>query len=110
MKREFSPGRRRILHNYVLGAAGFALLGALPDREARASEDLPKVSLDDPTAKQLAYTHDADADALAERKSGEYCYNCRYFKGDESTDWAKCDLFPGKLVNSRGWCNVYASK
>ncbi|MDZ7749284.1 MAG: high-potential iron-sulfur protein [Halofilum sp. (in: g-proteobacteria)] len=110
MKHEFSAHRRRILQRSLIGTAGIAVLGLVPGSRVWGAEDLPKVSLDDPTAKQLKYVHDADANAVAKRSSGEYCHNCRYYKGDESDDWARCDIFPGKLVNGQGWCNVYAAK
>ena len=84
--------------------------GALPWARSQASEALPELSEDDPTAQQLKYVHDASSVSGDMRGKSEYCYNCRYFKGEQNTAWAACDLFPGKAVNANGWCNVWSAK
>lgn len=105
MKDGFSKSRRLLLRSSgLLGACG--VLANLPSR-ARAAE-LPHVDESDKTAVQLKYVHDATKSARTNPES--YCHNCRYFKGNESTEWERCDLFPGKSVNAKGWCNVWAKK
>ncbi|MEX0871158.1 MAG: high-potential iron-sulfur protein, partial [Aquisalimonadaceae bacterium] len=73
------------------------------------ASDLPRVSEDDSTAKNLKYVHDA-ASSDARKNSNEFCHNCRYFKGTQSTEWERCDIFPGKAVAAEGWCNVWVAK
>ncbi|HLT90168.1 MAG TPA: high-potential iron-sulfur protein [Woeseiaceae bacterium] len=110
MKDEFSPSRRRALRNSLVAVAGLAGLGALgvsPVTRVRA-EDLPKVSEDDPTAQALAYTHDATTSARTD--PNQFCNNCLYYKGTADDAWARCDLFPGKLVAGPGWCNAWTAK
>jgi|SRR5579883_887139 hypothetical protein len=104
--RPLNPARRHFcgLAGGVVGAA--ALLGALP-RGARADE-LPHLTLDDPTAKALNYTEDASK-APAPHQDGQNCANCNFFHGGAS-GYGPCDLFPGKAVNAKGWCSGYAKK
>ncbi len=110
MAYPFSKLRRLVLQRSTLGLAAVAA-AAYPWTHSQATEQLPKLSEGDPTAKQLKYVHNAaTVPADVRSNTSDYCYNCRYFKGDQSTAWAKCDLFPGKLVNSKGWCSVWAKK
>lgn len=111
MKRKFSHSRRRALKASML-AAGIAGLGAVivPASRLRAQdEDLPRVSEDDETAQQLEYTHDATTSSTRP-SDDQLCNNCIYFKGTANDAWARCDLFPGKLVSGPGWCNVWTAK
>lgn len=78
-----------------------------------ASGDMPTLAEDDPQAKALAYTHDAttvDADTQPRYQPGQLCRNCALYQGGEGDEWAGCSIFPGRLVNGAGWCNVYAPK
>jgi len=84
---------------------------------AQATEELPELSLDDPTAKALGYRHDAanvDLDKYPQRGTAEaadhYCRNCTLFQVSEDNEWGPCTLFPGKRVNARGWCSGYTPK
>lgn len=107
MKDEFSRSRRAILRGSAIGLAALAGSALLPAARLQAS-DQPQVSEDDTTAKALKYKHDATA---SERPSADqFCNNCRYFRGSAGDEWAPCDLFPGKVVNGNGWCNVWAKK
>lgn len=110
MKHKFRQSRRRMLKTSMLAVAGLAGIGStvLPTARARA-EDLPKLEEDDATAKALEYTHDATASST--RPNGDqFCNNCLYFKGSTSDAWARCDLFPGKVVSGPGWCNAWTAK
>lgn len=76
-------------------------------------DGLPRVSLDDPQAKALGYVHDAtsvDQSKYARYQSGQACHNCALFQSKGDDEWARCSIFPGKLVNSAGWCSAYAPK
>ena len=78
-----------------------------------ASGDMPTLAEDDPQAKALAYTHDAstvDADTQPRYQPGQLCKNCALYQGSEDDEWAGCSIFPRRLVNGAGWCNVYAPK
>ncbi len=81
---------------------------------AAAAADKPHVTVDDPTAKALGYMEDATkADPVKNPpyKAGQDCANCLQSTGAAATDtWRPCNLFPNKLVNSKGWCKVYIAK
>jgi hypothetical protein len=89
-----------------------AVTAPLPIDAARAA-DLPKLSEDDPTAKALGYRHDTNAVDQARfpnHKPDQNCANCKLIQGEASGDWIRCQLFPGKLVNTNGWCAGWVKK
>jgi hypothetical protein len=98
-------GRRRFFALASTGIGAAALISALP-RDAFA-DDLPHLTLDDPTAKALNYTEDASK-APAPHQAGQTCANCNFFHG--AAGYGPCDLFPGKSTNAKGWCSGYAKK
>ena len=61
-------------------------------------------------AKALNYVHDAGTVDAAMRASDRYCNNCALYAGDADDEWAKCSIFPGKVVAGRGWCSAWAPK
>ena len=74
---------------------------------------MPKLAEDDPQAKSLSYVHDAttiDASKQPRYKAGQECSNCALFQAKSDEEWAGCSIVPGKAVNARGWCTVYAPK
>ena len=77
---------------------------------AFGAEDLPRVNEDDPMAKALNYVHDAKTVDAAKRPSDRYCNNCALYAGDADDSWAKCSIFPGKVVAGQGWCSAWAPK
>lgn len=103
--------RRKFIQTLAVALpAGAALL----NQEVQA-EDLPKLEESDPVAKALVYVHDAaDVDTsnpLAARfEAGQDCSNCAQIQGDEGAEWRPCGIFPGKLVNNKGWCSVWVAK
>ncbi len=99
--------RRRFVAS--AGAATAAVTAGFASIPARAA-DLPRVSEDDPTAKALNYVHDARTVDAAKRFSDRYCYNCALFAGTADEEWAKCSVFPGKVVAGKGWCSVWAPR
>lgn len=98
--------RRQFLKIATGTVAAAAVIGGLP-RVARAA-DLPHVSPDDPTAKALGYVEDANATKDAKRKAGDTCANCSFYQGQAG--YGPCQLFPGKSVNSKGWCVSHSPK
>lgn len=93
------------------GSRAEAPAQAEPARAAPAG-DMPKVSEDEPTARALSYVHDAnDVDAAQQPRyaDGQLCENCALYVDESSdeADWGGCSIFPGKLVNAKGWCNAY---
>ena len=95
-------------------ALAVGALGALQRaRPSHAAESLPHVTASDPTAQALAYTSDAskvDPNKYAGYQPGSNCSNCLQLQGKEGDPWRPCALFPGKLVNAKGWCRVWVKK
>lgn len=104
-------GERFSRREFVKAAsvASIAVTAGIRPQPARATE-LPRVSEDDPTAKALNYVHDARSVDAAKRSSSSFCSNCALFAGDASKEWAKCTIFPGKVVAGDGWCSAWAPK
>lgn len=67
---------------------------------AKAQEAL---SADDPTAKALNYVPKSTVE-------GSNCANCMYIQGEDGAEMRPCAIFPGKLVNSNGWCSAWVKK
>lgn len=99
--------RRRFVKSAGAAAAVVSTGLGVPAAGAR---DLPRVDESDPTAKALNYVHNARSVDAAKRFSDRYCYNCALFAGGEGDEWAKCSIFPGKVVAGKGWCSVWAPK
>ena len=79
------------------------------------AQDVPHVTLDDPTAKALGYVEDVKnidkANPVNARyEEGQTCANCIQLQGEAGAAWRPCNLFPGKLVAAGGWCSVWAKK
>lgn len=74
------------------------------------AEELPRVNENDTMAKALNYVHDAGTADAAKRFSDRYCSNCALYAGNDDDEWAKCSIFPGKVVAGRGWCSAWAPK
>lgn len=99
--------RRRFVK--TVGAATAAVTTGFTAGTASAA-DLPRVKEDDPMAKALHYVHDARTVDAAKRFSDRYCNNCALYAGNAADEWAKCSVFPGKVVAGQGWCQVWAPK
>lgn len=104
--------RSLIIKSGILGTVSLLAVRELQPRIALAQEgmDLPHVTEDDPTAAALAYVHDASMASADRTNENAFCHNCVYFKGNEETQWAGCQLFPGKAVNKDGWCRTWVKK
>ncbi len=60
------------------------------------------VTLDDPTAKALAYTDKSTT-------AGQSCSNCQLYQGGTAAT-GPCTIFPGKDVAAAGWCKSWVAK
>jgi len=76
-----------------------------------AASALPMLSPTDPAGKALGYIEDAtkvDAKANPTFKAGQNCANClQWADKNRKAPTSKCNLFPGKMVKSGGWCKVW---
>jgi hypothetical protein len=93
-------------------AAPAAKPAAKPAAAAPAAAGaLPMLSPTEPAAKALGYVEDAtkvDAKANPTFKAGQNCANClQWADKNRKAPTSKCNLFPGKLVKSGGWCKVW---
>ncbi|MEM7276916.1 MAG: high-potential iron-sulfur protein [Pseudomonadota bacterium] len=106
--------RRRILQVTVGGSVAIPLSALLGAGSARAQNlELPKLAIDDPMAKSLAYIEDAssvDAATQPAYKEGSTCANCQLYTGGSDSEWGPCGIFPGKLVKAEGWCRTWVKK
>jgi hypothetical protein len=109
--RDENLTRRTFLRSLAVALpAGAVILQS----EAKA-EDLPKLDVNDPTAKALVYVEDAakvdPSNPLAARfEAGQDCANCAQIQGEDGAEWRPCGIFPGKLVAAKGWCSVWVAK
>lgn len=102
-----NPSRRRFL-GYTAAAAALPLVfKSLP---ADAAAPLPKLTLDNPQAKALAYTENAATVKHAAFKPGSSCANCALYKGAAGQAYGPCSLFPQNTVAAKGWCSAWAKK
>jgi hypothetical protein len=96
--------RRQFLRWGALAfAAPLAARLGLPAAQAQA---LPKLPLDHPQAKALAYVEDAARSTHASFKPGSHCANCQFFTAANGA----CTLFPGFSVPAAAWCAAWAKK
>ena len=101
--------RRKFLQLSAVAAAGCFIQ---PGREARAG-DLPQLTEDDAMGKAMKYTHDASTVDPGSRNNpapDQTCANCALVQGNDGDAWRPCQIFPGKAVNAKGWCSVWAAK
>ena len=104
----------KIARRQFIQLSAVAAVGCLvrPGSEARA-QDMPKLTEDDAMAQAMKYTNDASSVDPASRANPapeQVCANCALVQGDEGVEWRPCQIFPGKLVNNKGWCSVWAPK
>lgn len=90
--------RRRFLKLSAGGVVGLSMGGT--SLQVFANEQLDP---ENPQAKALQYVHKST-------KEGQKCNNCALIQGADGDAWRPCGIFPGKLVNSEGWCAAWAKK
>ncbi len=87
-------------------------VGAILPRIASADE-VTHVSESDPPAQALGYHEDAgtvDHAKYSKYAPGQMCANCKLFQGGGGSEYAPCQLYPGKAVHAKGWCSGYTAK
>jgi hypothetical protein len=52
---------------------------------------------------------DVDSAKFPKYKAGQFCNNCQLYAA-KSDNAGACSIFPGKLVASEGWCNLWVKK
>ena len=97
--------RRQFLKTVVIASAAVVAGGVV----RRLSAEEPHLTDADPTAKAMDYVEDATISKNKLYKPGSVCANCQLYSGGTS-GYGDCQLFPGKLVNARGWCTSYTAK
>jgi len=113
--------RRKFLKLFAFVAASPLAAKLFKPNEALAADQV--VALDNPTAVALGYNHNAelvDIKKWSKRAGDEgkkqFCSNCNFLKGEakkvdgQEGEWVGCQLFPGNLVNNKGWCNSWTAK
>lgn len=104
------PSRRRFLKLAAAGTAVAAVAGAgLISRPARA-DNLTPLSEADPLARSLHYADDARRTDNDQHQKGEHCANCQFYTGQQNAGRGSCQLFPGKSVNTDGWCASFQAR
>jgi len=99
-----NPSRRRFLVHAVVAAAALPFAGRLVG--TAYAQALPKLSLDDPTAKAVAYAEDYTKVSHPAFKPGSNCANCQFFTAANGG----CTLFPKNSVPAEAWCSAWAKK
>ena len=106
------PQRRDFLKHGSLTVISLAMLARSPHAPAQAKA-LPHVAENDPQAAALGYRNDAkkvDRKKFANFQPGKDCDDCVQFEGKKGETWGPCKIFPGKAVNSHGWCTAFQQK
>ena len=88
--------RRKVIKGALAGLAALPAAGLI--REAAAQGEMVKIEESDPPWKNPML------------KEGANCANCLQIAGKEGEEWRPCNIFPGKLVHSNGWCKVWVAK
>jgi hypothetical protein len=96
MKNKTHDKRRRAI------LKGLASIPVLAITGYQTSAHAAMLSVDDPTAKALAYTEKST-------KEGQSCANCNLYQGGSAASGA-CAIFPGKDVAAAGWCKSWVAK
>lgn len=114
MSTRHDASRRRFLGFAALialapVAANQALAQAKPAAKASAKA-LPKLPLDNPQAKALAYVEKTGGLKHPAFKPGSNCTNCTFYKGAAGAATGPCQLFPQHSVAAKGWCSGWAKK
>ena len=114
--QDSSNKRREFLKMAGLGAIAATLADKLIPSTAFAADPGP-MSPKDPMAVQLGYVEDAskvDKKKWPKRDGPEgakqYCYNCMFYQTKEDAKKSKsapCQIFAGKTVKAKGWCNSW---
>ena len=101
--------RRSLLKHALLGIAAAPAAGWL----SRAESAPVKLDVNAPQAKALGYVEDASkvaAKANPTAPPGQACPNSLQSQGKPGEALLPCNIFPGKLVQAKGWCKVWVKR
>jgi len=102
--------RRRFFATMGVAAGGVAL-GTLACQDASAA-DLQPLKETDSLAITMNYKEDTakvDGKKFPMHKPTQTCANCQFYQGP-ATGAGPCQIFAGKSVTAKGWCQVWAVK
>jgi hypothetical protein len=105
--------RRSFMQMTTTTLVGIAIATPALHAAAPASAVLPKLELDNPTAKALGYVEDTtkvDAKKYPNHNATQICSGCALIAGADKDGRVPCKLFPGRSVASKGWCASFAKK
>lgn len=114
MSANHDASRRRFL-----GYAALVALAPVAASEAQAqakpaakppAKALPRLPLDNPQAKALAYVEKTAGLKHPAFKAGSNCANCVFYTGTAGPAYGPCNLFPQHTVAAQGWCSGWAKK
>lgn len=117
---KFDSSRRQFFLKLAVGGlvSGLAVFGRglfgrglLPESLAAGE---PMLDEKDPLATALGYSADAtkvDAKKFPKIKesAGQNCSGCQFYTA-AGKPVGPCSIFPGKNVNSKGWCNSWIKR
>ena len=86
-----------------LKLSGTTLIGLTLGGTALRAQAQEQLQTDDPTAQALKYTPKSTVE-------GSQCCNCMYIQGEDGQAHRPCAIFPGKLVNTNGWCSAWVKR
>ena len=112
-KFEETPLSKIARRKFIQLSAAAATACVMQDSRDAQAQDLPHLGEDDPMAQAMKYTHDAstvDPATRANPAENQICSNCALVQGSDGDEWRPCQIFPGKAVNAKGWCSVWAPK
>jgi hypothetical protein len=117
MMDQFRTSRRWLLRGICCSIAGLG--GVLPESANAAAAKKPeqahptiRLKEDEPRAKTVAYQYAArkvDRAKYPTYRPGQSCTTCKLMELG-SAPQRVCSLFPDRLVNSGGWCNVWVRR
>lgn len=96
-----TKSRRHFLQHLASGALAIPL-ASIGYAGMASAADMPKVDPQDATAIALGYVNVAP-------NPSKRCHDCQLYKGSGNNEWGPCPVFPGKLVNSGGWCSAWSA-
>ncbi len=112
MTDAIDTGRRKLLKAGAMGAAAVPLASLVASGTAMAS--VPDGASDLPDAED-GHAHDyvnnaPDASDHPRYQEGQKCSNCTFWESEVRGSRGYCShpAFSDVLVNSNGWCGVYA--
>ena len=100
--------RSSFLKHSALGLGALPVLNLLGSTAWAAGE--VELTENDPMAVALGYKHVAEegGNAGVPRTENSFCDNCAQYVATQD-GWGTCNIFPGKLVAAKGWCNVWVA-